>query len=108
MAEFRLAPKAEDDLEDIWLFGFGKWGQLQADKYAGFMLENTSASAVIDPGAFSAPFQRGMIDRTRCIFLSSAPSIFPSRGNFSLGSNLPCVSYAVQTSAIGAAPPPIA
>lgn len=51
MAEFRLAPKAEDDLEDIWLFGFGKWGQLQADKYAGELHAKFVALAAAAPAA---------------------------------------------------------
>ncbi|XOV78446.1 MAG: type II toxin-antitoxin system RelE/ParE family toxin [Aestuariibacter sp.] len=33
MPEFRLAPKAEQDLEAIWIYSFQQWGQVKADQY---------------------------------------------------------------------------
>ena len=32
-AEYRLSPEAERDLQSIWLYTFGEWGQAQADLY---------------------------------------------------------------------------
>lgn len=32
---YRLSPRAEIDLEDIWLYSFETWGKDQADKYHG-------------------------------------------------------------------------
>src|SRR4051812_38375542 len=34
MAEFRLAPAAERDLEGIWKYSFDQWGAEQASRYA--------------------------------------------------------------------------
>lgn len=31
----RLLPRAELDLEEIWLYSFERWGQAQADGYLG-------------------------------------------------------------------------
>ena len=33
MAEFRLTPAAERDLESIWTYTARQWGQRQADRY---------------------------------------------------------------------------
>lgn len=33
MAEYRLSPAAEQDLEDIWLYTFQQWGPDQAQRY---------------------------------------------------------------------------
>lgn len=33
MAEYRLAPAAERDLENIWLYTWQQWGPEQADRY---------------------------------------------------------------------------
>jgi toxin ParE1/3/4 len=35
----RLRPRAERDLEDIWLYSFERWGQAQADGYLGQIVE---------------------------------------------------------------------
>ena len=32
-AEYRLSPKARQDLEAVWLFSLAEWGQEQADNY---------------------------------------------------------------------------
>ncbi len=32
-AEYRLAPKARDDMEAVWLFSLNQWGAKQADRY---------------------------------------------------------------------------
>jgi toxin ParE1/3/4 len=36
---YRLSPKAERDLEDIWRFSFQKWSRAQADAYYGNLIE---------------------------------------------------------------------
>ena len=33
MASYRLAPRAEGDLENIWLYTLERWSQNQADNY---------------------------------------------------------------------------
>lgn len=33
MANYKLSPLCENDLEDIWLYSFNEWSQLQADSY---------------------------------------------------------------------------
>ena len=33
MAIYRLSPRAEGDLEDIWLYTFNRWSLQQADRY---------------------------------------------------------------------------
>lgn len=30
---YRVLPRAEQDLEEIWLYSFKEWGQSQADRY---------------------------------------------------------------------------
>lgn len=35
----RLLPRAELDLEEIWLYSFKRWGQAQADGYIGEIAE---------------------------------------------------------------------
>lgn len=37
MAEYRLAPAAERDLEDIWLYTQEQWGSAQADRYVDIL-----------------------------------------------------------------------
>ncbi|TFI18025.1 type II toxin-antitoxin system RelE/ParE family toxin, partial [Herbaspirillum sp. 3C11] len=37
MAEYRLAPAAERDLEAIWTYTRMKWGTEQADRYTDIM-----------------------------------------------------------------------
>ena len=31
--EFRLSPKARDDMESVWLYTLSQWGQEQSEKY---------------------------------------------------------------------------
>jgi len=38
MAEYRLAPAAERDLEDIWRHGLRHWGAQQAQRYADALI----------------------------------------------------------------------
>ena len=33
MAEYRLAPKARDDLEAVWMFSLNQWGPEQTGRY---------------------------------------------------------------------------
>ncbi|WPL15337.1 Toxin ParE1 [Thiorhodovibrio winogradskyi] len=39
MAEYRLTPAAEGDLESIWNYTAGQWGIEQADRYIDFLTE---------------------------------------------------------------------
>jgi toxin ParE1/3/4 len=39
MAEYRLTPAAERDLESIWTYTAGQWGVGQADRYIDFLIE---------------------------------------------------------------------
>ena len=43
MAEYRLTPAAERDLEDIWLYTLEQWGSAQADRYV-----DTLAAAFVE------------------------------------------------------------
>ena len=51
MAEYRLSPAAEDDLEAIWTYTVQQWGIEQADRYLDFLtsafesLANSPATA---------------------------------------------------------------
>jgi toxin ParE1/3/4 len=38
-AEYRLAPKAIEDMEAIWLYSFTQWGVAQAGRYIDDMIE---------------------------------------------------------------------
>jgi plasmid stabilization system protein ParE len=51
MAEYRLSPAAERDLESIWKYTLGEWGLEQADRYT----EMTAAFQVLAESAKSAP-----------------------------------------------------
>ena len=37
MAEYRLTPAAEHDLEAIWTYTAQQWGVMQADRYIDFL-----------------------------------------------------------------------
>ena len=44
MPEFRLTPKAERDLESIWLYSLEQWGRGQADSFFTTFDELASSS----------------------------------------------------------------
>ena len=53
--EYRLAPKAIEDMEGIWLYSFKRWGEDQAGRYtdgliAGFefLVQNPEAGMACD------------------------------------------------------------
>ncbi len=55
MAEYRLAPKAVEDMEAIWLYSFTNWSAEQADSYIDdltdsfeFLAQNTKAGTACD------------------------------------------------------------
>ena len=55
MAEFRLAPKAYEDMEAVWLYSLAQWGARQTERYiddltAAFALlvENPEAGTTCD------------------------------------------------------------
>lgn len=39
MAEYRLTPAAERDLESIWVYTFRQWGAVRANKYVESLTE---------------------------------------------------------------------
>ncbi|MEO6824623.1 MAG: type II toxin-antitoxin system RelE/ParE family toxin [Nitrosospira sp.] len=39
MAEYRLTPAAEQDLESIWVYTRQQWGMAQADQYIEILIE---------------------------------------------------------------------
>ena len=52
MAEYRLTPAAEDDLESIWSYTVRQWSVEQADRYIDFL---TSAFAELADSPTTAP-----------------------------------------------------
>jgi toxin ParE1/3/4 len=52
MAEYRLSPAAERDLERIWKYTLGEWGLEQADRYADLL---TAAFQALAESPKSAP-----------------------------------------------------
>lgn len=52
MAEYRLTPAAEDDLEAIWTYTVQQWGIEQADRYIDFL---TAAFAELAQSPKTAP-----------------------------------------------------
>lgn len=52
MAEYRLTPAAERDLEGIWLYTRQQWGAAQADRYIDLL---TEAFEVLAKAPKSAP-----------------------------------------------------
>jgi toxin ParE1/3/4 len=46
MAEYRLSPAAERDLEGIWKYTRKEWGLEQADRYIDLLTTAFEASAV--------------------------------------------------------------
>lgn len=37
--EYRLAPKAREDMEAVWLYSLSEWGAEQADRYIDDLIE---------------------------------------------------------------------
>lgn len=52
MAEYRLTPAAEQDLEAIWTYTAQQWGVMQADRYIDFL---TAAFDVLSQLPKTAP-----------------------------------------------------
>lgn len=52
MAEYRLTPAAEDDLEAIWTYTVQQWGVEQANRYIDFL---TTAFAELAQSPKTAP-----------------------------------------------------
>lgn len=55
MAEYRLAPKAREDMEAVWLYSLKLWGVQQAERYIddlteafGFLVESPKAGTACD------------------------------------------------------------
>lgn len=51
--EFRLAPKAADDMETVWVYSVDRWGQDQATRYIDSLVDAFSFLAS-NPGAGAA------------------------------------------------------
>ena len=54
-AEYRLAPKARDDMEAVWLYSLTEWGRQQAEQYVddltaafGFLADSPKAGRDCD------------------------------------------------------------
>lgn len=45
MTEYRLSPRAEHDLEEIWLYTASRWSTAQADRYTGALIDMIEALA---------------------------------------------------------------
>jgi toxin ParE1/3/4 len=52
MAEYRLSPAAENDLENIWRYTKKEWGDTQADHYLDLL---TNAFATLSAAPKTAP-----------------------------------------------------
>jgi len=71
MAEYRLVPKAEEDLENIWSYSQDNWGEQQANNYANGLADTFGALAIspasapacddIKPGYRRQVFERHVI-----------------------------------------------
>ncbi len=53
MAKYRLAPKARDDMEAVWLYSLTEWGVKQTDHYID-ILTDTFALLANNSGAGTA------------------------------------------------------
>ena len=54
-AEYRLAPKAREDMEAVWLYSLAQWGASQAEQYIddltdafAFLADNPKAGTACD------------------------------------------------------------
>jgi toxin ParE1/3/4 len=73
MAEYRLSPDAERDLEGIWKYTRGEWGLEQAERYTDLL---TAAFQVLAESPKSAPtchhirlgYRRGNFERHMIYF----------------------------------------
>lgn len=63
MAEYRLTPAAERDLESIWTYSVCQWGVDQADRYIDFL---TTALAELSDSPQTAPSCEHILTATRC------------------------------------------
>nr|WP_245192185.1 type II toxin-antitoxin system RelE/ParE family toxin [Herbaspirillum sp. 3C11] len=62
MAEYRLAPAAERDLEAIWTYTRMKWGTEQADRYTDIMtLTSLTSLGIFQHGGFGKPHALALI-----------------------------------------------
>ena len=65
MAEYRLSPAAECDLESIWVYTIRRWGVEQATRYIDFVLAQSPKTASscerIRPGYRRRGVERHMI-----------------------------------------------
>ncbi len=54
-AEYRLTPKAKDDMEAVWLYSLKEWGRAQTERYVddvteafGFLANSPNTGAACD------------------------------------------------------------
>lgn len=73
MAEYRLTPAAERDLENVWLYTRRQWGTEQADRYTA-ILANAFAELVQAPKTapscdrISRGYRRSSVERHMIYF----------------------------------------
>ena len=51
---YRLSPRAQQDLEEIWLYTFGQWSPIQADSYVTDLLSACEGLAIGEKVGISA------------------------------------------------------
>jgi plasmid stabilization system protein ParE len=62
-AEYRLSPKARNDMESVWLYTLSQWGHEQTEKYiddlaTAFELSNRQAQAWEELRQYPARIQK--------------------------------------------------
>lgn len=62
--EYRLTPRAELDLEEIWLYSFEKWGLAKADSYHGDLVQAFEGLATGRLTCRPASLDRGYFKRS--------------------------------------------
>jgi toxin ParE1/3/4 len=62
--EYRLTPRSELDLEEIWLYSFEKWGLAKADSYHNDIVQTFEGLASGRLGCHGAYLDRGYLKRS--------------------------------------------
>lgn len=58
LKEYRLSPRAQQDLEEIWLYTFQQWSPTQADNYVSEILSACKGLAAGEKVGITAEFIR--------------------------------------------------
>ena len=80
MAEYRLAPAAERDLENIWRYTQQQWGTEQADRYTEILVQTFAELAQTPKTAMNCDhirrgYRRQSVERHKIYFLVTAYGI---------------------------------